>query len=363
MSTQSSPSPSPITETAIPLLPPESTEKGSRPPSRWLLILQARIWRFLASIGFYFHAIPSPRPPSPSFIKHYTTTALHGQSNAATLNLTFYVPFDYHAQTRQGKRYPVIVNFYGGGFTLGRPTDDARWAAMVVGQLNAVVVSATYRLAPEHPFPTAVEDGVCALLHLAANAESLGINTKKMCLSGFSAGGNLCFTIPLRLHAHLQALKDQDLSPPPVLPHISAIMAWYPSLDNRLSRTERRASALYPSKTLPPILTNLFDAAYFPDKADTASPYASPCAASDKALNEALPQDIAMYLCEWDMLVKEGKEFEKRLEALGKRVRCELIEKRGHAFDKSPSPFGVDEMVGVWYTRACAWLGEVLAEG
>ena len=303
--------------------------------------------------------MPPPLPPSPSFIKTYTTTALHCPSKAANLDLTFYVPSGYYPQIRKGKKYPLIVNFYGGGFTLGRATDDARWAATVVKQVNAVVVSVTYRLAPEYPFPTAVEDGVCALLHLAANAESLGIDTSKICLSGFSAGGNLCFSVPLRFHAHLEALRAQGLPPPSAIPHLSAVLAWYPSLDNRLSRATRRASALYPSKTLPPILTNLFDVAYFPDKNDTASPYASPPAASDDALKGALPRDIAMYLCEWDMLVQESKEFEERLRGIGKRVLCEVIPERKHAFDKRPWVWRVDGAVGVWYTKACGWLEEI----
>ena len=358
---ESSPSPSPSTETAIPLLAPKSEQKDSNPPSRWSLTLKARIWRFLASIGFFFHTIPSPRPPSPSFIKTYSTAALNGSSKAAKLDLVFYVPLDYSAGIRDGKKYPAVVNFYGGGFTLGRPTDDARWAAKVVEQINAVVVSVQYRLAPEYPFPTGVEDGVCALLHLAANSESFGVDPENMCLSGFSAGGNLVFTVLLRLHTHLQGLQAQRL-PLPIIPHVSAITAWYPSLDNRLSRAERRASAIYPSKTLPPVLTNLFDASYLPNKADAASPYASPSAASDELLKEALPDDIAMYLCEWDMLVKEGREFEERLNGLGKRVQCELIKERKHGFDKSPWPFGVDATVGVWYTHACQWLEEVLAK-
>ena len=359
---EDSPSPSPGTETTIPLLAPENGSKNSNPPSRWLLTLQARIWRFLAGIGFILHTIPFPRPPSPSFTKSYTTAALNGSLKPASLDLVFYVPSDYQAKTRDGKKYPVVVNFYGGGFTLGRPTDDARWAAKVVEQVDAVLVSVQYRLAPEHPFPTGVEDGVCALLDLAANAESLGIDPKRICLSGFSAGGNLAFTVPLRLHAYLQDLQAQGHSPPPNIPGIIAIIAWYPSLDNRLSRAERRASALYPAKTLPPILTSLFDASYFLNKVDAASPYASPNAASDEILQAALPDDIAMYLCEWDMLVKEGREFEEKLGGLGKRVRCELIKERKHAFDKSPWPFGVDGVVGVWYTKACQWVGGVLGE-
>ena len=244
---------------------------------------------------------------------------------------------------------------------MGRTSDDARWAAMIVRNLSAVVVAVAYRLAPEHPFPTAVEDGACALLHLHANADALGLDKANVSLSGFSAGGNLAFTTLLRLQTYLQSLDPNDQFAPS-RPHIVAIIAWYPSLDYRLSRTQRRASSLRPDKTLPSFLTNLFDAAYIPDPTCAASPYLSPAAATDEALITALPNNIALYLCEWDMLLQEGRDFAERLERLGKRVRCVVVEERGHAFDKNPWPFGLDSKVGMLYEQACGWLGEILAE-
>lgn len=240
---------------------------------------------------------------------------------------------------------------------MGRTSDDARWAAMIVREVSAVVVGVAYWLAPEHPFPTAVEDGVRALLHLSAHAETLGIDATKMSLSGFSAGGNLAFTVSLRLQTHVHTLQYV-----PPLPHIVSIVAWYPSLDNRLTRGERQAASLKPSRSLPSLLTNLFDASYFPSRASVTSPYASPAAASDEALRLALPDNIALYLCEWDMLLQEGKEFGERLGGLGKRVRYEVVKERRHAFDKSPWPFRLDWKVEVYYRQACDWLCEVFQE-
>ena len=348
-----SPSPSPDAATSNPLLPHPKTSI-SKSPAGWSLLLQALLWRFLARIGFFLHSLPKPSPPAPSFFSSYTTAAIHG-AKSATLQLAFYIPPDYHREVQRGRRYPVIVNFHGGGFTLGRYSDDARWAATVVRQVSAVVVGVTYRLAPEHPFPTAVEDGVCALLHLSHNAEVFGLDPSSISLSGFSAGGNLAFTIPLRLQTYMRTIAAKQGSlPPPV--HIMSIVAWYPNVDNRLTRTQRRASSRKPSKTLPPILTNLFDASYFPVASSAESPYASPAAASDQDLLEALPDNILLFLCEWDMLLQEGKDFAERLEGLGKKVRSEMIMERGHAFDKAPSPFKLDRKVGMHYKQACDWL-------
>ncbi|KAI4220408.1 MAG: hypothetical protein L6R36_007646 [Xanthoria steineri] len=332
-----------------------------RSRSRWFLTFQAYLWRLLARIGFYLHPFPKPSPPEPSFISSYSTAPLHGPG-AAILQLAFYVPAEYHREVERGRKYPAVVNFHGGGFTLGRPSDDARWAAAVNRQASAIVVGVTYRLAPEHPFPTAVEDGMCALLHIAAHAERLGIDPSQLSLSGFSAGANLAFAIPLRLQSYIRSSgmhPHENESSAPDLPRVASIIAWYPGLDYRLSRDQRRAASVKPSKTLSPILTNLMDASYFPDAADMKSPYASPAAATDEELVTALPDDIALFLCEWDMLLQEGTDFSERLESLGKRVRCEIIKEREHAFDKKPWPFKLDWKVGFYYQLACEWICEV----
>ena len=347
----------PTTNTQIP------TTTRAKPHSRWLLRLEAKIWRWLEQVGLYFHNIPAPVPKPPSFTRQFPTTVISGVETS-TLELAFYVPDDYASQIQQGKRYPVVVNFHGGGFTIGTAKDDGRWAAAVLKDVDAIFVSVEYRLAPEYPFPIGVEDGVEALLHLAANADEFGIDPKKMAMSGFSAGANMTFAVLLRLQTHLQSIKNevqskalQDNPPPsPTLPQVLSIIAWYPNVDNRLTRDERRAGSIRPDKTLPPILTNLFDESYMPDLQSKLSPYASPAAASDDALVTALPENIVMYLCEWDMLLQEGEVFAKRLEKLGKKVHYVIIKGKRHAFDKAPNPFSVDPEAALHYAEACGML-------
>lgn len=309
-------------------------------------------------IGMFLHDVTPPRCPRPAF-----TRTVEADIHGHPVVIHFYVPPDYQHQRRLGHRYPVLVNFHGGGFTLGCATDDSRWATMVVSQVNAVVASISYRRAPEHPFPAAVDDGVDALLYLAAHAADLGLDVSRVALSGFSAGGNLAVTVPLRLRERVsteikehfgradstQRLVDQtnDL-------HIVALFAWYPILDFLESRDHRRAMSLMPDKTLPAFFTTLFDQAYLPSLDDRSSPFASPVRASDRDLSEALPRDVFLFICEWDMLMKEGQTFVRRLEALGKRVRAMMIEKARHAWDKSPNPFRDQDSVNVLYSDACA---------
>ncbi|KAJ5103891.1 hypothetical protein N7532_004420 [Penicillium argentinense] len=326
--------------------------------SRWWLHVQAVFWRFLMRIGMFLHDLTPPRCPSPSF-----TRTVESDAHGHPVVIHFYVPSDYHEKRRRGHRFPILVNFHGGGFTLGCATDDSRWSTMVVSQVGAVVASVSYRRAPEHPFPAAVDDGVDALLYLAGHAADLGLDASRIALSGFSAGGNLAVTVPLRLRDRLstevkehfgradstQRLVDQtnDLN-------IVALFSWYPILDFLESRDHRRAMSLMPDKTLPAFFTTLFDESYLPDLNDRSSAFASPVRASDRILLEALPRDIFLYICEWDMLMKEGQIFVRHLEGLGKRVRAMMIEKARHAWDKSPNPFRDQDSVNVLYRDACA---------
>ncbi|KAJ5887563.1 hypothetical protein N7495_007604 [Penicillium taxi] len=327
-------------------------------PSRGWLLFQAVVWRFLMKIGMFLHDITPPRVPRPRF-KRTVLTDSHGHS----VVIHFYCPSDYEQKLRLGHRYPVAVNFHGGGFTIGGATDDSRWAAAVVKEVDAVVASVSYRRAPEHPFPTACDDGVEAILYLAANAIELGLDVSRVALSGFSAGGNLVVTVPLRLRDRINSEIKEHFGPAESAVqlldqtanlNIVALFAWYPILDFLESRDHRRAMSLMPNKTLPSFFTTLFDESYLPDIDDRHSPFASPVRASDRILAEGIPKDVFLFICEWDMLVNEGQLFVRRLEALGKRVRSMMIEKAKHAWDKSPNPFRDQESVDVLYREACA---------
>ncbi|WP_243696867.1 alpha/beta hydrolase [Labedella endophytica] len=94
---------------------------------------------------------------------------------------------------------PATLAFYGGGFRIGGidyPTTDAGFRLRAV-DAGIAVVAVDYALAPEHKFPTAVEQGVAALGWLADNAEGLGIDPARLAISGISAGGNIAASVAL----------------------------------------------------------------------------------------------------------------------------------------------------------------------
>lgn len=330
-----------------------------------------------------------PRPAGPDFRQKIPSTI---STSKGDIELFFYTPKGYpkpetkagkherHDESvsmSEGKTYPVIISFHGGGFTIGRATDDVRWARAVNEQVDAVVVSVEYRLAPEYPFPTGVEDGADAVLYLMDHAEELHLDAKNIAISGFSAGGNMAFTVPIRMQEELRKRReflennsnDSDVkidSPAVRLPRnegrISCICAWYPSLDFTRTRAERRKTVTRPEKALPKFFTDLFDASYlYPSSSLTLdSPYLSPGVAPSSLLVSALPNDILMYTCEWDELLAEGERFRERLEGeLGKELRYTNVKGVVHAFDKSPNPLWQDPKIDVLYKDACGHLSRV----
>ena len=83
---------------------------------------------------------------------------------------------------------PLIVLYFGGGFVLGSPLALATLARSLVKQFTAIVVAPKYRLAPEHPFPTSINDGWDSLDWIAKNATAtIGADPSK----GFIVGGCL----------------------------------------------------------------------------------------------------------------------------------------------------------------------------
>lgn len=342
-----------------------------KPPSRKWLHVQARTWRFLMAIGMHFHDINQPKPPRPAFV-HTISTSPRGSK---PISLYIYTPPGYQHCIAAGHKYPVVVNFHGGGFVLGTALDDRFWTASLLKNVNCVVVSVGYRLAPEHPFPTAVDDSVDALLYLSTHAETLGLDITRIALSGFSAGANLAFTVPLRLKYHTRKIvgtpkDEEDMARWPTTSdllsaykdiEIVSTVAWYPLLDWTESRASKKRHSVKPEKALPKFFTDLFDHSYLPCpdmKGNHASPYASPALAPEEMLKHGIPNDVQMFLCEYDMLLHEGQLFSKRLKGLNKNVETKMIPGVPHGFDKSPSPFRDVKAINALYAQACAGLLE-----
>jgi acetyl esterase len=116
----------------------------------------------------------------------------------------------------------LLVYFHGGGFVVGdldTHDEPCRWLCR---EARTQVLSVAYRLAPEHPFPAAVEDAVAAVGWALANATGLGADPARVAVGGDSAGGNLA-TVATRLLAGAGA-------------RLAGQLLIYPAVDTRAKR-------------------------------------------------------------------------------------------------------------------------------
>lgn len=115
---------------------------------------------------------------------------------------------------------PVTMFFHGGGFALGDlDTHDATAREHAVGA-RSVVVSVDYRLAPEHPYPAAVEDAWAATCWVADNAGRFGADGSRLAVAGDSAGGTLAAVVAQRSRDRVRSGSG---------PAVVFQLLWYPS--------------------------------------------------------------------------------------------------------------------------------------
>jgi acetyl esterase/lipase len=251
------------------------------------------------------------------------------------ISLYFYLPRGYTQSGLAKKDLPLIVNFHGGGFTIGHPRDDSRWATALLNNVDAVFVSVGYRKGPEHPQPTAVEDCVDAMRWLWAHAGEYGFDRSRTVITGFSAGGNLSLTTPLR---HYRERKAEDVEAAAQDGKVTGIVAFYPSVNQAIPR-QQKADSNPISKTKgsePQWLHRIIDDSYYQNlpPEGRASLNLSPALAPKDALQNGLPEKMAIFTCEWDKLLVEAEDFRKELKAMGKIVGGEMIANVVHGFDK-----------------------------
>ena len=224
---------------------------------------------------------------------------------------------------------PAVLHFHGGGFVAGLPEMARATIAAYAGELGAVVASVDYRLAPEHRFPSALDDAYAALAWLQAQADSLGIDPRRVAVSGDSAGGGLSAGLALLARDRGEyAIAFQHLL--------------FPGLDDRTAlRTQFPPGVgrwIWSIESHRYAWTSLLG--HRPGEREDVSPYAAPARAPDlRGLPDACIQVGAL-----DLFVDENVDYALRLRAHG--VPCEL-----HVYPGAPHSFPMAWRAAV--TRAC----------
>jgi len=150
-----------------------------------------------------------------------TTRTIPGLPNEPEVEISIYQPIN----AKPGK--PGLLSIHGGGLIMGSVFGEEIGNIHFANNFQCTVVSPEYRLAPEHPYPAALNDCYATLKWFAANAESLGVDPKRIIVSGGSAGGTLSAAL---------AIKSRDENGPAIAAQFLA----YPMLDCRNTTVSSR---------------------------------------------------------------------------------------------------------------------------
>jgi acetyl esterase/lipase len=258
-------------------------------------------------------AMAPPRPPPSPEVEIYEARA-PGRDGAPDVRLVVTAP------KAAGKGRPGILHVHGGGYVLGDadmtgPTDE-----VYALRLGAVVVSVDYRLAPETPYPGPVEDCYAGLAWLHAEAERLGVDRRRIAVTGESAGGGLAAALVLLArergevpivfqHLIFPMLDDRTVVDPDPSPFVGEFI--WSRASNRFGWT----SLLGAEPGSPEI-----------------SPFAAPARATDLS---GLPPTF-MICGALDLFVEENLDYARRLIRAGVPTELHIYPGAPHGFQFAP---------------------------
>lgn len=204
-------------------------------------------------------------------------------------------PVRVRLYTPPGKRNRAALVFaHGGGWATGSIDTAHHQCGTLAADADVVVISVEYRLAPEHPFPAGIEDYYHAILWSFANAESFGVDPRRIAVGGASAGGNM---------AAVACLMARDRKGPKIAFQLLEIPVLDVSIDPKLIEEMRGV--------LPALADSghLIAARYVTSPEMAKSPYVSPLLATDLS---GLPPALLL-ACEVDLVRDDCERYAKRL--------------------------------------------------
>lgn len=216
-------------------------------------------------------------------------------------------------------KYPVIVFFHGGGWVTGDIDSYEKVCLTIARQTGMMLFAVDYRLAPEHPFPNALEDCYCAVKAVMQSQEAKGI-----ILMGDSAGGNLAAALSLYLRDKGEKAADRQI-------------LIYPATYNDHTETSPFPSVSENGKDY--LLTSArvcdYMDLYCPIKSDRNNPYFAPLLAT----NFSGQPDTLIITAQYDPLRDEAEEYGRRLKEAGNRVVVHRMADALHGYFSLPIRF------------------------
>ncbi|KAI2616198.1 alpha/beta hydrolase fold-domain-containing protein [Hypomontagnella submonticulosa] len=214
--------------------------------------------------------------------------------------------------------WPVCVYFHGGGWVLGTIDTENVIASNLCARAKCVVVAVDYRLAPENPFPAAVDDSWESVLWvLGQGKEILQLDTTKLATGGSSAGGNLAAIMCQRAAALGGPKFSLQLLSVPVTDNTA-------DTTNNTSWKENEHTPALPAPKMMWYRTH-----YLPNKSDWSHPEASPLLW--KGDWSKLPHAVIV-IGELDVLRDEGRQFGEKLRNSGVKADIHVMKGQPHPF-------------------------------
>ncbi len=213
----------------------------------------------------------------------------------------------------EGSPTPALIYFFGGGFVWGSIDTHDIICRDLTHTTNCKVISVNYKLAPEYKYPVAVNEAFTATKSVFTNAKQLNIDSKKIAISGYSAGGNL---------AALTALKARDEGL-----QLAYQILFCPWLDLSCSFPSYKKYAqdyyVLDQKTI-----DFFVNHYLPNEISTTDPKVSPIWENNL---RGLPPTLIVS-AEFDPLADENKQYSENLKAAGVKASNICYSGQIHAF-------------------------------
>jgi acetyl esterase len=194
--------------------------------------------------------------------------------------------------------FPGLVFFHGGGWTVGNIEILDRPNRRLANATGCVVVAVNYQKAPEHPFPTALDDCFATVRWVLEHADALDVDPKRLGVAGDSAGGNLAAAV---------CLKARERTDVPLAFQVLI----YPALDPELDAPSARDRA--EGYGLTTAAMRWFWNNYLPDATQRDNPLAAPLLAT--SLRNLPPAIIVT--AGYDPLRDDGERYADRLQDAG----------------------------------------------
>lgn len=208
---------------------------------------------------------------------------------------------------------PALMFFHGGGWTIGDLDTHDVVCRQLANGARCAVFSVDYRLAPEHPFPAAVDDCVAATRYVFEHADELKVDRRRVAVGGDSAGGNLAAVVCIHARDHGAPMPAFQL-------------LIYPATDHRGGFPSHQRNG--EGYLLTRASMDFFRACYLPREQDWTDWRASPLLAKDLS---RLPPAFVL-TAGFDPLLDEGRAFAERLQREGVAVEYKEYEDMVHGF-------------------------------